>query len=203
MPYKFHDLSWTRGNFTASTDPSLLQAEEINKAFELDAIYWCKPLPLTKLREILDNSLCIGLYDLSTSIDVQTDPGSSTEDSAIYSGAPHSAKQPARKQIGLMRFITDYATFAWGTDYYVLPEYRKLGLGEWLLECFNGLMNAMEHSMDQSLRPFRMMSAGRASTVDWYAKNCGFRKLEHGDGGVVYLVRDEEGKRRQKEMAKL
>jgi len=36
-------------------------------------------------------------------------------------------------QIGFARVITDYATFAWLADVFVLPEFRGHGLGKWLI----------------------------------------------------------------------
>jgi GNAT superfamily N-acetyltransferase len=37
------------------------------------------------------------------------------------------------KQIGFARVITDYATFAWLADVFVLDEERGQGLGKWLV----------------------------------------------------------------------
>ena len=37
-------------------------------------------------------------------------------------------------QIGFARVVTDYATFAWVADVFVLPEYRGQGLSKWLME---------------------------------------------------------------------
>ena len=37
------------------------------------------------------------------------------------------------RQIGFARVITDYATFAYLGDVFILPEFR--GLGQWLIEC--------------------------------------------------------------------
>lgn len=39
------------------------------------------------------------------------------------------------KQIGLARVITDYATFAYLCDVFVLPAYRGQGLSKWLMSC--------------------------------------------------------------------
>lgn len=39
------------------------------------------------------------------------------------------------RQIGYARFITDYATFAYMADVFVIDEYRGKGLGRWLVEC--------------------------------------------------------------------
>lgn len=38
------------------------------------------------------------------------------------------------KQIGFARVITDYSTFAYLCDVFVLPSRRKLGLGKWLID---------------------------------------------------------------------
>lgn len=43
----------------------------------------------------------------------------------IYSGA---------QQVGFGRIVTDYATFAWVADVFVLEEFRGRGLGKWLIE---------------------------------------------------------------------
>ena len=38
------------------------------------------------------------------------------------------------QQIGFARIVTDYATFAWLADVFVLETYRGRGLGKWLVE---------------------------------------------------------------------
>ena len=38
------------------------------------------------------------------------------------------------QQIGFARVVTDYATFAWLADVFVLDEHRGQGLGKWLVE---------------------------------------------------------------------
>lgn len=38
------------------------------------------------------------------------------------------------QQVGFARVVTDYATFAWLADVFVLEEYRGRGLGKWLIE---------------------------------------------------------------------
>jgi len=39
------------------------------------------------------------------------------------------------EQIGFARVITDYATFAYLADVFILDSYRGQGLSKWLLEC--------------------------------------------------------------------
>ena len=38
------------------------------------------------------------------------------------------------KQAGFARVVTDFATFAWIADVFVLPEHRGRGLSKWLME---------------------------------------------------------------------
>jgi|SRR5882762_319376 len=40
-----------------------------------------------------------------------------------------------KKQIGFARVISDFATYAYLGDVYVLEEYRGQGLSKWLMEC--------------------------------------------------------------------
>src|SRR5215210_7672455 len=39
------------------------------------------------------------------------------------------------RQVGFARVVTDYATFAWLADVFVLDAERGRGLGVWLVEC--------------------------------------------------------------------
>ena len=41
-------------------------------------------------------------------------------------------------QVGFARVVTDYATFAWIADVFVLPEHRGRGLSTWLMEVILG-----------------------------------------------------------------
>jgi GNAT superfamily N-acetyltransferase len=38
------------------------------------------------------------------------------------------------RQVGFARVITDYATFAWIADVFILDSFRGQGLGKWLME---------------------------------------------------------------------
>lgn len=39
------------------------------------------------------------------------------------------------QQVGFARVVTDYATFAWLCDVFILPSEQGHGLGKWLMEC--------------------------------------------------------------------
>jgi GNAT superfamily N-acetyltransferase len=74
----------------------------------------------------------------------------------------------AGKQIGFARVISDFATFAYLCDVYVLEAYRGKGLGAWLLQA------VMSHPDLQNLR--RWMLATR-DAHDLYRK-IGFTELQ-------------------------
>lgn len=38
------------------------------------------------------------------------------------------------EQVGFARIVTDYATFAWVADVFIVPEHRGRGLSKWLME---------------------------------------------------------------------
>lgn len=62
----------------------------------------------------------------------------------IYSG---------RKQLGFARVITDYATFAYVADVFVVESHRGRGLSKFLMECI------MQHSELQGLRRWSLATA--------------------------------------------
>ena len=50
-------------------------------------------------------------------------------DNSLNFGLFHAAQQ-----IGFARVVTDYATFAWLADVFIIDDYRGRGLGKWLIE---------------------------------------------------------------------
>lgn len=72
-------------------------------------------------------------------------------------------------QIGLARVVTDYATFAYLCDVYVLESHRGRGLGKWLIEC------VMAQTSTLGLRRFNLATQD-AHTL--YARH-GFKPIAH------------------------
>ena len=56
------------------------------------------------------------------------------------------------QQIGFARVITDYATFAYIGDVFILEEYRGRGLSKWMMEF------VMKHPELQGLRRFQLVT---------------------------------------------
>lgn len=44
--------------------------------------------------------------------------------------------------VGFARLITDHVTFAYLTDVYILDGHQGRGLGKWMMECLNELLDA-------------------------------------------------------------
>lgn len=72
------------------------------------------------------------------------------------------------KQVGFSRLVTDYATFGWLCDVFILPSHRGRGLGKWLLQ------SIMEHPDVKYLR--RIILSSRDSQ-EFYQKAGGFQPL--------------------------
>ena len=55
-------------------------------------------------------------------------------------------------QVGFARVVSDFATFAYLGDVFILPPYRGQGLSKWLMKCI------MAHPMLQNLRRFQLVT---------------------------------------------
>jgi GNAT superfamily N-acetyltransferase len=87
-----------------STDSARLDLPRI-QAWLADESYWAKNIPEETLRRAVRNSLCIGAYDSETN-----------------------------EQVGFARIVTDYATFAYLCDVFVVTERQGEGIGTKLVE---------------------------------------------------------------------
>ena len=112
--------------------------------------YWSPGIPIGIVERALRNSLCFGVYESS--------------------GA----------QVGLARVVTDYATFAYLCDVYVLEEHRGVGLAKRLMR------ELMSHPALSGAR--RVMLATR----DAHGLYAGFGFLEAGAAkNLMEIVRPE------------
>lgn len=75
------------------------------------------------------------------------------------------------EQIGFARVITDYATFAWVADVFILEPYRGRGLSKWLMEVM------ISHP---ELQRFRRWVLSTKDAHDLYRKY-GFVELKHSE----------------------
>jgi GNAT superfamily N-acetyltransferase len=82
------------------------------------------------------------------------------------------------RQVGFARVISDYATYAYVADVYVLEESRGLGLGKWLMECIR------QHPQLQGLRRWSL------STRDAHGlyRHSGFQPLAYPERMMEIFV---------------
>lgn len=183
--------TWMRDGFLISTDSSLIPVDAISKAFASEQLYWASQLPEAAIREMLDNSLCLGLYsptpappppgDQDQDQDAGPDPAETLHEiaghvrperglhPAAHHPEPSSGKQQDQSQeqlplIGFARFITDRVTFAYLNDVYILPEWQGQGLGKWLISCAQELVEEMPHLR----RTMALVGHGKENSIDLY-----------------------------------
>ena len=112
--------------------------------------YWSPGIPIGIVERALRNSLCFGVYD------------------------------SAGAQVGLARVVTDYATFAYLCDVYVLEEHRGVGLAKRMMR------ELMSHPALRGAR--RVMLATR----DAHGLYAGFGFLEAGAAkNLMEIVRPD------------
>lgn len=73
------------------------------------------------------------------------------------------------QQVGFARVVTDYATFAWLCDVFILPSEQGRGLGKWLMECI------VSHPDLQGLRSWYL----RTRDAHGLYKQYGFTELKN------------------------
>jgi len=120
-----HDYRCEKDGFLVATDPSLLDLDSIHDF--LSHTYWAEGIPKETVARSLRHSLCFGLYR-------------------------NKENGNGREQIGLARVISDYTTYAYLCDVYVLESHRGRGLGTWFMEC------VMHHPDLQGLRRFNLVT---------------------------------------------
>lgn len=74
------------------------------------------------------------------------------------------------RQIGFARAVTDRVFVSWICDVYVEPEYRKQGLGKWLMECI---------SIHDDLVHTRLVLSSVPEAREFY-ESLGYRPMEGG-----------------------
>jgi GNAT superfamily N-acetyltransferase len=118
--------------------------------------YWCEEIPFDVVRRSAQNSLCIGAYDASDA------------------------------QAGFARFISDYATFCYVCDVYVLDEHRGHGLARAMLSF------ALEHPKLHGLRRWMLVTRDAHQLY----RHIGFRGLAHPERHMEINVLDIYKKQR-------
>ena len=102
--------------------------------------YWAQGRPVDIVQESIEHSLCFGMYDRD------------------------------KKQVGFARVVTDYATFAWLCDVFILGSHRGQNLGKWLIECVTA---------HPDLQKPKLFILATRDAHELYRRYGGFEALQH------------------------
>jgi hypothetical protein len=83
------------------------------------------------------------------------------------------------QQIGFARVVTDYATFAWLADVFILESHRGLGLSKWLVECI------VTHPDLQNLKNFLLATK---DAHELYRRYGSFESLEKPERWMIRVA---------------
>lgn len=84
------------------------------------------------------------------------------------------------KQIGFARLITDYTTFGYLCDVYIIEEWRNHKLSRWLVEC------CQQHPITQRLRRIMLVT----STASWLYEKVGYHPVNR-ENFVWQIIRPD------------
>ena len=151
-------LEHSHGPYLISDDPARLEATAIHAY--LTRSYWSENIPLETVQRALRGSLCIGAY--------------------LLSGESSAAKASEDTQVGLVRIISDHATYAYLCDVYVLEEHRGHGLSKAMLAL------TLRHPKLQGLRSWSL----RTRDAHGLYAPFGFKPLEHPESYMALRFPD-------------
>ena len=117
--------------------------------------YWAEHIPRDLVEKSVENSLCFGIYEENG------------------------------QQVGFARVITDFATFAYLADVFVLQNRRGLGLSKWMMEVI------LSHPGLQQIRRMMLMTLDAQGlysqfgfTVWEYPERCMSRRIGKTYAGI-------------------
>ncbi|KXH61475.1 acetyltransferase [Colletotrichum salicis] len=179
---EMRNLRWTRDSYLISTDASLISVAQLNAAFASEAVYWTKAIPEPILKEMLQNSLCFGLYDTNTSRQEPSGGGGGTaQDNAAESEEYH-------RLVGFARLVTDFVSFAYTTDVWVDPTMQGNGLGRWLVGCVQETLEPMPY-----LRKSILATDSWDKSVPFYEKMMKMSVIGGQPGGQAIMQMKGKG----------
>jgi GNAT superfamily N-acetyltransferase len=97
--------TYAKTGYFISTNPQLLDVSVVYRYLS-EQSYWAQGRSRKLVELSIKNSFCFGIYK-------------------------EIIEQPI--QVGFARVISDYATFAYLADLFILPDYQNQGLGKWLV----------------------------------------------------------------------
>jgi GNAT superfamily N-acetyltransferase len=149
-------------------------AKAVNAAFAQDFVYWSSPFPDAVTQQLLDGSLCFGVFKYTIPVEQRANRSEIDISEVALEDV---------EQVGLARVVTDMVTMAWLTDVYILPEYQSRGLGSWMMDCVKHTLLAPNDEGMPYLRRIMLVTTHRngdgGRREDYYAKMFGMQVVGH------------------------
>jgi len=103
-----------KNDFLISTDKTKLDIAVIHSYLGKES-YWAKNIPVETVKKSVEGSCCFGLF-------VKEKKSTATQNF------------PGSRQVGFARVVTDFATFGYLADVFIIENYRGQGLAKWLMD---------------------------------------------------------------------
>ncbi|KAH0524809.1 hypothetical protein TsFJ059_007264 [Trichoderma semiorbis] len=177
---------WFRDNFFLTNDKKYLEPQAVNAVFESDLMWWNDPLPEDQMRKMLSNCMTMSIYHVPES-----------EKQMQNNGAPRRPYGSNVKLVGLARVVTDYVTFAYLTDVFIIEEFQRRGLASWMMQGLKEIVDEWPNlrglvlmTHDQSAAK---MYQRELKALDWdQGPSAGLVLLEMPGGGVKDIPEDHK-----------
>ncbi|GJN84110.1 GNAT family N-acetyltransferase [Purpureocillium lilacinum] len=174
-----HPRSWHRDGFFLTTDKAFVDPASVNDVFESDLMWWNDPLEPKQMQKMLENCMTLTIFAVPDTADEMQKNG----------GLPRVTQQgPNFRLCGLARVVTDYVTFAYLTDVFVLEDFQRRGLASWM-------MRALKETVDEwpNLRGLMLMTHDKAA-ARMYQRELGAVDFDKGpSAGLVMLEMGGKG----------
>ncbi|KAL3962637.1 hypothetical protein ACCO45_004160 [Purpureocillium lilacinum] len=160
-----HPRSWHRDGFFLTTDKAFVDPASVNDP--------------KQMQKMLENCMTLTIFAVPDTADEMQKNG----------GLPRVTQQgPNFRLCGLARVVTDYVTFAYLTDVFVLEDFQRRGLASWM-------MRALKETVDEwpNLRGLMLMTHDKAA-ARMYQRELGAVDFDKGpSAGLVMLEMGGKG----------
>ena len=144
-------MEWRRDEYLISDDRARVDLDVVHGF--LASSYWATGISRELVERSVDHALPFSLW---------FEPAAS---------AASDFTPPRARQVGFARVISDYATFAYLGDVFVLEEFRGRGLSKWMMRV------VVEHPRLQGLRRWSLLTRDAHRLYE----DVGFRPLAQSD----------------------
>ncbi|KAK0385198.1 hypothetical protein NLU13_7676 [Sarocladium strictum] len=168
-------LSWFRDGFFLTTDKACLDPKAVNDIFDSDLMWWNKPMDLSSARTMLENCMTFAIFAVPD-----------TEEALRRHGSP--LDRSSMRLVGFARLVTDYITFAYLTDVFVLKSHQRRGLARWMMRAIRETLTPWPY-----LRGLVLMTGDEAA-ARMYRQELGAVDINEGPSkGLVLLEMPGKG----------